>query len=253
MPLVYGSVAKSDNLYQYDYGQRLLLTGVELPFAYEVHFSNSDRGESKTSIGDSTGVDIPDEFLLSGSPIHVWLFLHDTVSDGETEYHGIIGVIKRSKPTDIEPTPVQQDAITQAIAALDAAVEQTGEDLEATTAAKEAAEDAQEAAEAARDRAVEAEEATAEAQATVEGYIDDAQGYAEACGRNAELAAGYAEQCAADAEAADESAKRAEQAATAAGFMEVYIDERGHLIYLRTDQVDADFSLDDGHLILQSA
>ena len=115
------------SLYQYDYGQRLLIHGVTLPETYEVHFANQQTGESKTAIGDSTGVMIPDEYLLSGANIHVWIYLHDGADDGETEYHGIINVTKRARPTDQEPTPVQQDLITQAIAALNTAVEKTEE------------------------------------------------------------------------------------------------------------------------------
>lgn len=120
--MIKGRVAQTGNLFQYDYGQRLILAGIELPTTYEVHFSNANIGNSKTAIGDSTGVDIPDEYLLSGDPVHVWLFLHNGESDGETEYHGIIGVTKRAKPTDQAPTPVQQSVIDQAIAALNAGV-----------------------------------------------------------------------------------------------------------------------------------
>ena len=118
------------SLYQYDYGQRLILLGVELPVAYEAHFSNDTFGNSKTSIGDASGVDIPDEYLLNGKDIHVWLFLHEGESDGETEYHGVIHVVKRAQPTDQAPTPVQQSAIDQAIAALNAAVAQCEADVE---------------------------------------------------------------------------------------------------------------------------
>ena len=122
-------VAIAGSLYQYDYGQRLILSGAELPVSYEVHFSNDTFGNSKTSIGDATGVDIPDEYLLNGNDIHVWLFLHEGESDGETEYHGIIHVVKRAQPTDQAPTPVQQSAIDQAIAALNAAVAQCDADV----------------------------------------------------------------------------------------------------------------------------
>ena len=123
MRLIPGSVAMVDGLFQYDYGQKLILSGVELPPAYEVHFSNCEYGSSKTSLGDSTGVEIPDEYLLSGEDVHVWLFLHDSESDGETEYHGVIHVQHRAQPTNTEPTPVQQDVITTTIAILNEAVE----------------------------------------------------------------------------------------------------------------------------------
>lgn len=125
MKLMKGKLNRSLPLYQYDYGQVLKLEGVELPVAYEVHFSNSDTGNAKTSIGNADGVVIPDEFLLSGEQIRVWLFLHEGTNDGETEYKGIIPVHARAKPTDQAPTPVQQDVITQTIAALDEAVEQS--------------------------------------------------------------------------------------------------------------------------------
>lgn len=122
MHLAHGRINRTGNLFQYDYGQKLVFLGVTLPLAYEVHFSNDEHGQSKTMIGDQTGVDIPDEFLLSGADIHVWVYLHESQDDGETVYHGIIGVIKRAKPTNQEPTPVQQSEIDQAIAALNAGV-----------------------------------------------------------------------------------------------------------------------------------
>lgn len=110
-------------LYQFDYGQMLLFDDLDLPEAYEVHFSNSDkRGDSTKQIGDETGVIIPDMYFQSGEDIFAWIYLHADDDDGETEYKVKIPINKRARPTDIEPTPVQQDAITQALAALEAAV-----------------------------------------------------------------------------------------------------------------------------------
>ncbi len=125
-----GKFNKTESLYQYDYGQRLILDNCPLPNTYEVHFSNGTYEESKTVIGDSTGIDIPDEYLLSGKNIYIWLFLHSGENDGETVITGMIPVIKRAKPTNQEPTPVQQDVITQAIAALNYAVDQTEANVE---------------------------------------------------------------------------------------------------------------------------
>ena len=71
-----------------------------------------------------------------------------------------------------------------------------------------------------------------------------------------ETAADEAEQSAAEAaqSASDAaiSADRAEQAATTAGWMEMHIDERGHLIYTKTDNTETDFSIVDGHLIVRA-
>ena len=115
--------ARTSPLWQYDYGQILQIVGLDLPDAYEVHFSNSENGDSTTSIGNSDGVVIPDAYLQSGENVYAWLYLHTGEDDGETVYHIQIPVRKRAAITDQQPTPVQQDVITQTIAALDAAVE----------------------------------------------------------------------------------------------------------------------------------
>ena len=131
---------------------------------------------------------VPDEFFLTGADIYVWIFLHAGEDDGKTVYKVVIPVKDRPRPSNETPTPVQQDAITEAIAALNSAVIQTGNDAAAAAAS---------AADAERD------------------------------------------------------ADRAEQAANNAGYMEFVIDEDGHLIYTRTDAVDVDFELVNGHLIMQ--
>lgn len=128
-------------VWQYDYGQELHISGLALPEVFEVHFGNTpEAGFTKTQIGGDGVVSIPDEYLTTGLPIYAFIYLHSGDADGETEYCITIPVNKRPKPSDQEPTPVQQDAITEAIAALNAAVEQTEEDK---TAAQASAEDAE--------------------------------------------------------------------------------------------------------------
>ena len=243
--------ARTEPLYQWDYGQILQFPGLTLPTAYEAQFSNVPAsGETITSIGDEDGVLIPDEFLTTGQNVYCWIFLHTDEDDGETEYYITIPVQKRPEPSDIQPTPVQQDVITQAISALNQAVEQTGQDVIDANAAKVAAEAAQGAAEA--------------AQTAAEGAEGRAQGYARDAADSASSAshdAGAAEDAQAAAEAARDLAKeyaddaadsadKAEQAASTAGYMKFEIDERGHLIYTRVGYHDTMFSLRDGHLIL---
>lgn len=187
--------------YQYDYGMILKFSGIELPQAYEVHFSNTEFcGESISQIGDESGVTIPDEMFLSGAPIYAWTYLHTGLDDGETVYKTVISINKRAQPSDIEPTPVQQDVITQAIAALNTAVEQTAQDVVDATAAKDAAElaqgkaeDAQTAAETAQDKAEDAQSSAEgfagdalQSASDAQGYASDAHGYAQ----DAEQAAG---------------------------------------------------------------
>ena len=126
--LTRGRIGQSGTLSQWDRGQRLIITGCELPDLYEVHFSNEELGLSKTAIGDSSGVDIPDEFLQSGKDIHVWVYGVDE-THAETEYHGLIKVIPRARPTDIDPDPVQKTTIDRAIEMLETAVVQTEENV----------------------------------------------------------------------------------------------------------------------------
>ena len=190
MKLLQGTLNRANlPLYQYDYGQKLILTGVTLPETYEVHFSNSLTGESKASLGNSEGVMIPDEFLTSGENVFVWLFLHDTASDGETEYKGQILVQKRARPVNSPPTPVQQDIIEQVIAALehvqidiDTAVQAKDD---AVAAAGNAERDAQTASGKAQEAAV--------SELAAKGYSDDAKDAKDA----AVLAKQAAEQAAA--------------------------------------------------------
>lgn len=114
--------ARTRALYQYDYGIILQLIGPALPVAYEVHFSASLTGEAAVVIGDEDGVAIPDEYLTTAGTLYAWVYLHTGDSDGETRYTVTIPVTARAKPSDYEPTPVEQSVITQAIAALNAGV-----------------------------------------------------------------------------------------------------------------------------------
>ena len=83
--------------------------------------------------------------------------------------------------------------------------------------------------------------------AAVKSDADRAEAGAESAEQSAQNAAESAEAAAADAD-------RAEQAAADGGFMFFHINEAGHLIMEHTESVDdIDFSLVDGHLILEVA
>ena len=152
-----GRTATGNMLYQYDYGQLLLFPDLDLPEAYEVHFAADGDAQTITMIGDADGVLVPDQLLQSPGHLKVYIYLHEGEDDGETEYKALIPVIARPEPSEGTPTPVQQDAITQAIAALNSAVNEadqyaTNADISAQDAeqsAREAAQSAQDAAESA--------------------------------------------------------------------------------------------------------
>lgn len=174
--------------YQYDYGQILKIDGVDLPEAYEVHFSNEElNGDSTTAIGNANGVLVPDAYFLSGQNVYAWIFLHTGEDDGETVYKIVIPVQKRSKPIEDIPTPVEQSAITQAIAALNNAVELTEQGVQ------QAAESAENAAQSESDAEAWAvgKRGGQDVPATDETYQNNSKFYAEAAAQHAD-AAGYA-------------------------------------------------------------
>ena len=109
----------SPSLWQWDYGQRLIITGAPLPDSYEVHFCNAGDEGTKSKRGDMTGVDIPDEYLQTGKNIFAYIYLHTGMDDGETVYKITIKVKPRARPTEMFLTDVQHDALDQAIAQLE--------------------------------------------------------------------------------------------------------------------------------------
>lgn len=115
----------TEEAWQYDYGQVLQFDGLDLPEAYQVHFSNVPMtGTTITQIGGADGVTVPDQYFTTGETIYAWVYLHEGEDDGETVYMVTIPVKKRPQPSDDVPTPVEQSAIDQAIAALNVAVEE---------------------------------------------------------------------------------------------------------------------------------
>jgi len=160
-----------DGLYQWDYGQYLTFPDLSLPDTYETHFAQGD--ETCTVIGGSDGVRIPDAYLQNAEQITAYIYLHEGADDGETEYVVGIPVLARPEPSEGTPTPVQQDAITQAIAALNSAVNEA--DQYATNAdisAQDAEQSAREAAQSAQDAAESAASIDTSSFATKEDYAN---------------------------------------------------------------------------------
>ena len=199
--------ACSQPFFQYDYGQILQFSGIDLPAAYEVHFSNTLDGVAETAIGGDEGVEIPDHYLQNAGILYAWVYLHAGMDDGETRYVVTMVVRARAAIENATPTPEQHDAIADAIAALNAAVEQTTQDVIDSGAAKEASETAQGKAEAAQEAAEGAQGAAEAAQRAAEDASSLSQRYAGEAAESARQAALSESAASADARAvADDKA-----------------------------------------------
>lgn len=112
-------------VFQYNEGEQLLvLSGVDLPSSYRVDFSNYiDRQTSISVLGNSDGAVIPSSLLATGLPVFAFYVDVDADDTVTTTYRVEIPVIKRPKPTDIEPTPEEQSLIDRMMALMAAAIE----------------------------------------------------------------------------------------------------------------------------------
>lgn len=103
-------------LWQWDYGQVLCITGIDLPAAFEVHFStNRSGGVSTVAVGADGQVTIPNMLLTIGKNLNAWIYLSDAQGEGETEYSITIPVKARPMPEtyDAEVTGEFDDVVRQ--------------------------------------------------------------------------------------------------------------------------------------------
>jgi len=137
-----GTSATTAPLWQWDYGQVLCITGLDLPAAFEVHFStNKTGGVSTVAVGDDGQVTIPNVLLTIGKNLNAWIYLSDAQGEGETEYSILI-------PVKARPMPETYDA--EVSGEFDDVVRQVSEYAEqADQSAQAASQSATEAAEAA--------------------------------------------------------------------------------------------------------
>lgn len=95
------NVVSVSGLFQWDYGQRLKIKGLDLPPVVEVHFSNNLEKEAivmvGTQDGDDTVVDIPDVLLTKYHDITAYVYVIGSNS-GETVKAVILKVEPRVKP-----------------------------------------------------------------------------------------------------------------------------------------------------------
>ena len=199
-------------------------------------------------VGDTTESTVPVDVLTeAGQILYVGVYAADA-QDGTivipTVWSSVGSIKLGTVPSGVDPSDPEPSWVAQVQAAASKAVEDSAE-------AVETAEDANEIAHGAADTANAAYEAAVSAQ-------DSAQASAQAAAQSARDASDSAYAASENAAAArsseldaEDAAERAEQAAGTSGYMDIEIDENGHLIYTRTDAVDVDFELDNGHLIME--
>ena len=121
--------ASTLGVWQYDYGQVLRITGLELPPAVEVQFSLDEKsGETLSRVGTTvdgvTEVKIPDELFrhsaTSNYRIYAYIYLTDETS-GNTKCEITIPVRVRSKPTSPAEDPeTDPDLFRETVVAVNA-------------------------------------------------------------------------------------------------------------------------------------
>lgn len=103
------NITSVESLHQWDVGQRLQISGLDLPVAPMVHFATKVEDiayvvQSELSNGKIT-VGIPDKVLSHGYPIIAYVY-YEVGLDKKTIKSVTIPVIKRTKPADwVDTTP----------------------------------------------------------------------------------------------------------------------------------------------------
>ena len=235
-------------MYKYNQKQVLEILGFYgLPEYFRVDFANEGDALAKSVIGTPDGIEIPDEYLLTGKAIKAYIVLNGPDESVQTVGEIDIPVNGKLPVSEETPTPEKRSIIDSLIEALNNGVEraeaaaETAEQHEADAGADalkaegyatgtqdgQAVEEgsdyyhnnasyfaglASEKAEAAAGSA----SAAGTAKADAEAAKDAAAGSATAAGKSASDAAGSATEAGAAATAAGRSAGAAEGSATAA-------------------------------------
>lgn len=120
----FGSIRKINGppiQWQYNEKQYLIIRGLNLPEFYAVDFCNLGDTSTITMSATENGVEIPDQFLVTGKPLVAYI----VVVDGESV--NTIGQITfpvtvRGRRTDISPEPAEQQQIDALIDTMNQAV-----------------------------------------------------------------------------------------------------------------------------------
>lgn len=230
-------------VYQHDYGQILQIHGKNLPAVAEVQFSLQDQGgQTETRVGVTTNdvleVQVPDKMLKNEEVtenycIFAYLYITDGKS-GNTEYKITIHTTSRPAPGEVGEDPDESHIMDEAVNAVNAAAER------AETAESNAE---QYAADAKSDREA-VEKLKSEFDTAAESVLrtaTDARNEAESWAHGH---VGYPDR---DKDNAMYYSEAAKQVATKNGYCRMEINENGHLILERTENIKGslDFRLNE--------
>ena len=202
--------------WQYNEKQYLVINGLDLPDVYAVDFMNKGDTDTITMTPTAEGVLIPDQFLLDGRPLIAYV----VVVDGEsvnTIAQITFPVNPRGARTDMSPEQKEQQQIDQLIATMNEAVA-----------------DSQASAEESERQAGISDGRAKDSEAWAVGQRDgvDVESTDETYHNNSKYWSGMAQ-----------------QAAGKDGWVSFYIDEDGHLHYVKTENAALSFYIDAfGHL-----
>lgn len=234
-------------VYQHDYGQILQIHGKNLPAVAEVQFSLQDQGgQTETRVGVTTNdvleVQVPDKMLKNEEVtenycIFAYLYITDGKS-GNTEYKITIHVTSRPAPGEVGENTDESHIMNEAVNAVNAAAERAET---AESNAEQYAADAKSDREAVEKLKSEFDTAAESALRTATDARNEAESWAHGH-------VGYPDR---DKDNAMYYSEAAKQVATKNGYCRMEINENGHLILERTENIKGslDFQLNEkGHL-----
>ncbi len=228
----------TDELWQYDFGQKIQVTGIELPDVCEVHFQYDNLTETKTVTGykqeDALIIDIPNEALTSRGIIKLYIYLVSS-EEGRTVNVAIMHVNRRMKPEGFE-VPEDIDLFHHTLLAANEYMQQT---KNAKKYAETAADQAESARKSAETEAKKAQTATETVKRETETAKNDAVQAKEAAEKAKSGTAADREVTEAASKAAQVSAVSAEKSAERAETAKEEIQESADQIQKNATEIDS--------------
>ena len=228
---IFASGAKAaeiiDDVWQYDYGQVLQISGLSLPPVVEVHYANKGKDTALPQTGVTEGgittAPIPNEILEEKGAFTAYIFVTNGES-GETCYT-INGYVNKRPPVEGFNAPEDQEILHAAVGAVNAAAEraesaetkataaanQTTKDAKQTAADREAVELMVESVSGIGEQVTKVENLTKQAQTSATNAALSEQA-AKTAETNAQTAQAGAETAEGNAELAERNVKASEQA-----------------------------------------